>query len=152
MVYELSSYKFCDLAGAERISKTGNVGERLKEAGGINTSLLVLGRCLESVQNNQKKGAHKDVVPVRESKLTFLLQSSLTGKEKFVMIVNLLPTAECFEENINVLHFGSIANNIITKKTKAKRFSRASARYSYFMHHAVNSPKMNSSFGFNESE
>lgn len=44
--YELSSYKFCDLAGAERISKTGAEGERLKEAGGINNSLLVLGRCV----------------------------------------------------------------------------------------------------------
>lgn len=143
--YEFSSYKFCDLAGAERISKTGNAGDRLKEAGGINTSLLVLGRCLEAVMHNQKPGVKKEIVPVREAKLTFLIQSSLMGKEKFVMIVNLLPTSECFEENTNVLHFGSIANKIVTKKTKAKRFSRASSRYSYFMQHAVNSPKMNSS-------
>lgn len=149
--YEYSSFKFCDLAGAERISKTGNVGERLKEAGGINTSLLVLGRCLESVQHNQRPGVKKLNVPVRESKLTFLLQSSLMGHEKFVMIVNLLPTAECFEENINVLHFGSIANKIITRRNEVKKFSRCSSRYTYFMQHAVNSPKMNSSLALDES-
>lgn len=151
--YQFSSYKFCDLAGAERISKTGNVGDRLKEAGGINTSLLVLGRCLEAVQHSQKPGAKKDIVPVRESKLTFLLQSSLMGREKFVMIVNLLPTLECFEENINVLHFGSIANKITTRKTEARKFPRCSSRYTYFMQHAVNSPKMNSSLmAFDDSE
>lgn len=150
---EFSSYKFCDLAGAERISKTKNVGDRLKEAGGINTSLLVLGRCLEAVQNNQKAGRKikKECVPVRESKLTFLLQSSLLGQEKFVMIVNLLPTLECFEENLNVLHFGSIANKIVTRKTQARKFSRGSSCYSYFMQHAVNSPIMNSSLMHNES-
>ena len=41
----VSLLSFCDLAGSERIAKTNNVGERQKEAGNINTSLLVLGRC-----------------------------------------------------------------------------------------------------------
>lgn len=122
--YELSSYKFCDLAGAERVSKTGNVGDRMKEAGGINSSLMVLRKCLETVQHNQRPGINKSIVPVRESKLTFLLQSSLMGREKFVMICNLLPTSDCFEENINVLHFGSITNKIITQKAEVKRYSK----------------------------
>lgn len=150
--YEFSSFKFCDLAGAERVSKTGNVGDRVKEAGGINNSLMVLGKCLETVQHNQKPGVgKKDIVPVRESKLTFLLQSSLMGREKFVMIVNLLPTIECFEENINVLHFGSIANKIITRKAEVKKYSRLSSRYTYFMQNVINSPKMNSSLAFDDS-
>lgn len=150
--YEFSSYKFCDLAGAERISRTGNVGERVKEAGGINTSLMVLGKCLEAVQHNQKSGiGKKEIVPVRESKLTFLLQSSLMGRENFVMIVNLLPTIECYEENLNVLHFGSIAKKIITRKTEVKKYSRMSSRYTYFMQNVVNSPKMNSSLAFDDS-
>lgn len=151
--YEFSSYKFCDLAGAERISKTGNIGERVKEAGGINSSLMVLGKCLEAVQHNQKPGINKkDIVPVRESKLTFLLQSSLMGREKFVMICNLLPTNECFEENINVLHFGSIANKIITRKAEVKKYSRISSRYTYFMKNVANSPKLNLSLAFDDSE
>lgn len=151
--FEFTCYKFCDLAGAERISKTGNVGERLKETGGINTSLMVLGKCLEAVQESQKPNVKKNdiMVPVRESKLTFLLQSSLLGREKFVMIVNLLPSVEYFSENINVLHFGSIANKIITRNVKARKFSRGSSRYTYFMQHAVNSPKMNSSLITEES-
>lgn len=143
--YEFSSFKFCDLAGAERISKTGNVGDRLKEAGTINKSLVVLGRCLDAQLHNQKPNVKKEIVPVRESKLTFLLQGSLMGHAKFVMIVNLLPTIEFYEENVNVLHFGSIANKIVTKKIEARKFSRCSSRYTYFMQHAVGSPKMNSS-------
>jgi kinesin family protein 20 len=139
MEYQLSSFKFCDLAGAERTKKTGNMGDRLKEAGGINNSLLVLGRCLEAVNQNQTKDnkKHPDrVVPVRDSKLTFLLQSSLTGHEKFVMIVNLYPTADFFEENLNVLKFGSIANQIVVKKPEIRTFKRQSSRYSYLMQHS----------------
>jgi kinesin family protein 20 len=44
---------FCDLAGTERIKKTQNTGERQKEAGNINTSLLVLGRCIKVLRHNQ---------------------------------------------------------------------------------------------------
>lgn len=144
MQYEYASLKFCDLAGAERQNKTGNMGDRLKEASGINTSLLVLGRCLEAVLHNQKPGSKKELVPTRDSKLTHLLQSSLTGREKFVMIVNLMPTVEFLEENLNVLNFGSIACKIVTKKTETKKYS-TSTRYSYFLKNVVNSPKLNSS-------
>lgn len=138
MEYQFSSFKFCDLAGAERVKKTGNAGDRLKEAGGINNSLLVLGRCLEAVNQNQMKEnkKHPDrVIPVRDSKLTFLLQSSLLGHEKFVMIVNLYPIADFFEENLNVLKFGSIANQIVVKKSEVRTFKRQSSRFSYLMQH-----------------
>ncbi|KAL7050758.1 hypothetical protein ACKWTF_004203 [Chironomus riparius] len=150
MDYQLSSFKFCDLAGAERTKKTGNMGDRLKEAGGINNSLLVLGRCLEAVNQNQNKEnkKHPDrVVPVRDSKLTFLLQRSLSGHEKFVMIVNLYPTAEFLEENLNVLKFGSIANQIVVKKSEVRTFKRQSSRYSYLMQHSsmLNSSMKNES-------
>lgn len=149
MDYEYASFKFCDLAGAERSKKTGNMGERLKEAGGINNSLLVLGRCIETVLSNQKPGVKKERVPFRDSKLTHLLQSSLSGREKFVMVVNLMPNQEFLEENVNVLHFGSLASKIVTKKTETKKYS-SSARYSYFMKNVVNSPKMNSSIMLEE--
>jgi kinesin family protein 20 len=43
-------FSFCDLAGAESAKKTHNVGERLKESQNINTSLLVLGRCLMAIR------------------------------------------------------------------------------------------------------
>jgi kinesin family protein 20 len=47
----------CDLAGSERHVKTQAAGERLKEAGNINTSLLTLGRCIEVLRYNQN---HKE--------------------------------------------------------------------------------------------
>lgn len=144
--FQLTSFKFCDLAGAERLKKTGNVGVQLKEAGGINSSLLVLGRCLEAVCQNQtrtNKRQPDSVIPVRDSKLTLLIQNSLCGHEKFVMVVNLFPTAEFFEENLNVLKFGSIANQIVVKKSELRKFKRPSARYSFFNSDA-SSPRKNS--------
>merc|ERR1719430_2473996 len=49
----VSMLSFCDLAGSERISKTNNVGLRQREAGNINTSLLILGRCIKAIRHNQ---------------------------------------------------------------------------------------------------
>ena len=49
----VSMLSFCDLAGSERIKKTMNTGERQKEAGNINTSLMVLGRCMKAIRHNQ---------------------------------------------------------------------------------------------------
>ena len=44
-----------DLAGSERTAKTQAVGTRAKEAGNINVSLMVLGRCIDTIRLNQKK-------------------------------------------------------------------------------------------------
>ncbi|XP_039435460.2 kinesin-like protein subito isoform X2 [Culex pipiens pallens] len=134
-----SVYKFCDLAGSERLKKTGTVGDRLKEAQKINTSLLVLGRCLETVYKNQKSKKLAEIVPVRDSKLTMLIQSALLGKEKFTMIVNLYPTEEYYDENLNVLNFSSIAKQIVLQKKMTQKHHR-STRFSFFLAQATSSP------------
>ncbi|XP_053688773.1 kinesin-like protein subito [Sabethes cyaneus] len=134
-----SVYKFCDLAGSERLKKTGNHGERLKEAQKINTSLLVLGRCLETVHKNQKNKKLAELVPVRESKLTMLIQSALLGREKLTMIVNLFPTEESYDENLNVLNFSSIAKQIVLQKRPTQKNNRTT-RYSFFLAQATSSP------------
>jgi kinesin family member 20 len=134
------TYKFCDLAGSERLKKTGNMGNRLKEAQRINTSLMVLGRCLDTVHKNQRQKNNVEFVPFRESKLTMLLQSALLGKEKLTMIVNLLPIEAFFEENINVLNFSSIAKQIVVQKQVPKQKNRRSSQFSFFMAQATHSP------------
>lgn len=135
-VYTETSYKFCDLAGSERLDKTGNIGSRLKEAQRINASLMVLGRCLDAANNSTFPGSttlssiKKERIPFRESKLTMILQAALQGREKLTMIVNVTPTEKYYEENMNVLNFASIARNIIFKapvlKQPQKRFSMLS--------------------------
>jgi len=104
------------------------VGSRLKEAQRINSSLMVLGRCLDAVNNSRR--ANKDIVPFRESKLTMLIQGALLGREKLTMIVNVTPTDQYYEENLNVLNFASIAKNIIFKKPIIKQNH---SRYSLLM-------------------
>ncbi|XP_017049971.1 kinesin-like protein subito [Drosophila ficusphila] len=115
-----SSYKFCDLAGSERVNNTGTTGLRLKEAKNINTSLMVLGRCLDAASTVQKKKSG-DIIPYRDSKLTMLLQAALLGKEKLAMIVTVTPLDKYYEENLNVLNFASIAKNIIFKEPVIKQ-------------------------------
>ncbi|KAH8308603.1 hypothetical protein KR018_009273 [Drosophila ironensis] len=82
-----SSYRFCDLTGSERVVNTGTPGMRLKEA--KNTSLMVLGRCLDAASTTQKM--KNDVIPYRDSKLTMLLQAALLGNEKLATIVTVTP-------------------------------------------------------------
>lgn len=144
--YSTVTYKFCDLAGSERLKKTENVGNRLKEAQRINTSLLVLGRCLDLLYHNQQLKT-KEVVPFRESKLTLLLQRSLIGREKITTIVNMMPTIEFMEENLHVLNFASIAQKIVYNipkpKAPAHRAAR-STRFSWFMNSQRNDQRNDS--------
>lgn len=103
----------CDLAGSERTNRTKNTGARLKEAANINQSLVVLGRCLEALRWNQTHPAvNRMVVPFRESKITRLFQSTLTGSGRTVMIVNVSPCARDLDETVHALKYSSIAKEV----------------------------------------
>ncbi|RLW13095.1 hypothetical protein DV515_00000270 [Chloebia gouldiae] len=52
-VLGVSELSFCDLAGSERCNKTHVFGDRLKEAGNINNSLHILGKCIAALKQNQ---------------------------------------------------------------------------------------------------
>ena len=95
----LSKLHMVDLAGSERISKSGAAGARKEEAIKINVSLLALSEVMSAL------GSKKGHVPYRRSKLTFLLQDSLSGSAKTVMLVNLSPSASCREETLCSLNF-----------------------------------------------
>jgi kinesin family protein C2/C3 len=70
-----------DLAGSERVGRSGATGDRLKEAQNINQSLSALGDVVAALIAKQKH------VPFRNSKLTFFLQDSLGGDSKALMFV-----------------------------------------------------------------
>lgn len=110
------------MAGSERLKKTLNIGDRLREAQNINTSLLVLGRCLKSIHEGQLTRTKNDAVgPFRESKLTRLFQRALSGKEHLALIVNVNPLPNLYIETQNVLNFAAIAKRIVTEKKKQIR-------------------------------
>ncbi|XP_017780540.1 PREDICTED: kinesin-like protein subito [Nicrophorus vespilloides] len=108
-------FNFCDLAGTERVRNTQNAGKRLKEANNINTSLMVLGRCLEVLRKVRISKSVKPI-PFRESKLTQLLQRALLGYEDLAMIVNVNPVKEYFNENLHVFNFSAIAKDIVVMR------------------------------------
>ncbi|XP_028250648.1 kinesin-like protein KIF3B [Parambassis ranga] len=99
-----------DLAGSERQSKTGAKGKRLKEAAKINLSLSALGNVISALVDG--KCTH---VPYRDSKLTRLLQDSLGGNAKTVMIATVGPSHKNFEESLATLRYASRAKNIKNK-------------------------------------
>ena len=49
----MNQLSLVDLAGSERASRTGNHGERLREANNINANLMVLRTCMETLRDNQ---------------------------------------------------------------------------------------------------
>merc|ERR1719334_1327723 len=116
----ISMLSFCDLAGSERIKKTLNTGDRQKEAGNINTSLLVLGRVIKALRHNQtsKDPRRHQVVPYRDSKLTRLFQSYFTGRGKASMVVNISQSPYLFDESLQVLKFSSIASKVTVETIK----------------------------------
>lgn len=99
-----------DLAGSERQSKSGAKGKRLKEAAKINLSLSALGNVISALVDG--KSSH---IPYRDSKLTRLLQDSLGGNAKTVMIATVGPSHKCFDESLATLRYASRAKNIKNK-------------------------------------
>ncbi|KXZ46835.1 hypothetical protein GPECTOR_40g569 [Gonium pectorale] len=102
-----------DLAGSERLSRTGAQGDRLKEAQAINKSLSALGDVIQALQ---QRNAH---IPYRNSKLTRLLEDSLGGNSKCVMIVNVSPATENVSETKCSLEFASRARKVELGRARA---------------------------------
>eukprot|EP00892_Ulva_mutabilis_P001652 jgi/Ulvmu1/11488/UM077_0037.1 len=112
-----SRLNLVDLAGSEQQKASGAVGERLREASNINKSLSILGRVINSLAQ-QSKGARAGLhVPYRDSKLTFLLQDSLGGNSRTVMIANVSPCTTNITETQSTLRFAQRAKRMGNKAT-----------------------------------
>lgn len=95
-----------DLAGSERVKKSEVEGDHMKEAGHINKSLSALGNVMEALD---RKASH---IPYRDSKLTYLLQDSLGGNSRTMMIVAVTPVDMAYDESIHALQFATRVRRI----------------------------------------
>eukprot|EP01029_Cantina_marsupialis_P001097 TRINITY_DN10891_c0_g1_i1.p1 TRINITY_DN10891_c0_g1~~TRINITY_DN10891_c0_g1_i1.p1 ORF type:complete len:750 (-),score=269.13 TRINITY_DN10891_c0_g1_i1:294-2543(-) len=107
-----SKLHLIDLAGSERAKKTQATGQRFKEGVNINKGLLALGSCINALSDPSKANNH---VPFRDSKLTRILQDSLGGNCKTVMIACVSPADSNFDESANTLRYAARARNIAIK-------------------------------------
>jgi kinesin family protein 3/17 len=98
-----------DLAGSERQKKTKAEGDTLKEAIKINLSLNSLGNVITALVEKRNH------VPYRDSKLTLLLQDSLGGNTKTLMIAVVSPADYNFDETLSTLRYASRAKFIQNK-------------------------------------
>ncbi|XP_019092794.1 PREDICTED: kinesin-like protein KIN-7K, chloroplastic isoform X2 [Camelina sativa] len=121
----LSQLNLVDLAGSES-SKVETSGLRRKEGSYINKSLLTLGTVISKLTD--VRASH---VPYRDSKLTRILQSSLSGHDRVSLICTVTPASSSSEETHNTLKFAHRAkhieiqaeqNKIIDEKSLIKKY------------------------------
>ncbi|KAH0922125.1 hypothetical protein HID58_022143 [Brassica napus] len=110
----LSQLHLIDLAGSES-SKTEMTGQRRKEGSSINKSLLTLGTVISKLTDT--KAAH---IPYRDSKLTRLLQSTLSGHGLVSLICTITPASGTSEETHNTLKFAQRCKHVEIKASRNK--------------------------------
>jgi len=103
----ISKLNLVDLAGSENVDKSEVQGIELSEAQTINKSLSCLGNVIYAL--TEKGRGH---IPYRDSKLTYLLQDSLGGNSKTILIATVSPSRNCYSETINTLKFAKRAKEI----------------------------------------
>ncbi|KAK0392403.1 hypothetical protein NLU13_1898 [Sarocladium strictum] len=110
-----SRIRLVDLAGSERAKATEATGARLREGSNINKSLTTLGRVIAALADPKqlRSGKRKDVVPYRDSILTWLLKDSLGGNSKTAMIACIAPSD--YEETLSTLRYADQAKRIRTR-------------------------------------
>ncbi|CAZ81831.1 unnamed protein product [Tuber melanosporum] len=111
--HAVSRISLVDLAGSERATSTGATGARLKEGAEINRSLSTLGRviaALADLSSGKKKNAN--MVPYRDSVLTWLLKDSLGGNSMTAMIAAISPADINFDETLSTLRYADSAKRI----------------------------------------
>src|SRR5271155_4797397 len=115
----LARIRLVDLAGSERAKATEATGQRLREGGNINKSLTTLGRVIAALADPKHSRLHnpnrksKDIVPYRDSILTWLLKDSLGGNSKTAMIACIAPSD--YDETLSTLRYADQAKHIRTK-------------------------------------
>ncbi|CZT04120.1 related to KINESIN-LIKE PROTEIN KIF1C [Rhynchosporium agropyri] len=108
--------RLVDLAGSERAKATEATGTRLREGSNINKSLTTLGRVIAALadpKQHRPGKRNKDIVPYRDSILTWLLKDSLGGNSKTAMIACIAPSD--YDETLSTLRYADQAKRIHTR-------------------------------------
>lgn len=111
-----SRIRLVDLAGSERAKSTEATGVRLREGSNINKSLTTLGRVIAALADPKPRPGgkrSKDIVPYRDSILTWLLKDSLGGNSKTAMIACIAPAD--YDETLSTLRYADQAKRIRTR-------------------------------------
>lgn len=116
---KIGQLSLVDLAGSERCSRTQNTGVRLKEASSINNSLMSLRTCMEILRENQLNKVNR-LVPYRDSKLTSLFKNYFEGEGRIEMIVCINPSIQDFEENLQVVKFAELTQDVQIIRPEAR--------------------------------
>lgn len=113
-----SKVHLVDLAGSENADASGATGQRLKEGGNINKSLVTLGTVISLLAKNCSSKEGKQVfVPYRDSKITWLLKDSIGGNARTIMIATISPADVNYGETLRTLRYANRAKNIINRPT-----------------------------------
>ncbi|XP_009807955.2 kinesin-like protein KIF9 [Gavia stellata] len=114
-----SKINLIDLAGSERLSKTGSEGQVLKEATYINKSLSFLEQIIVALADPKR-----DHIPFRQSKLTHVLKDSLGGNCNTVLVANICGEAVHVEETLSSLRFATRMKWITTEPVINETYDR----------------------------
>ncbi|KAG6853094.1 hypothetical protein C0991_006927 [Blastosporella zonata] len=105
---QTSVLSLIDLAGSEKATSDK---ERTREGKYINTSLLTLGSVIGTLADNASKGK-TDHIPYRNSKLTRMLQPSLSGNARISVICTINPDPSAVSETLSTLQFAKRIKNV----------------------------------------
>ena len=111
-----------DLAGSERVKKSEAKGDRLKEAQAINKSLSALTNVLMQLRGQAQH------ISYRDSKLTYLLQNSLSGTSKVLLVLAISALADDVPESVSTLRLGTKVREVEVKAAAKARKPAAPRR------------------------
>nr|XP_015200489.1 PREDICTED: kinesin-like protein KIF25 isoform X4 [Lepisosteus oculatus] len=95
-----------DLAGSECVGMSGVTGAALRETSFINRSLSALSDVLGALSE------HRPHIPYRNSRLTHLLQDSIGGEAKLLVMICVSPSQRFLTESLQSLGFGTRARQV----------------------------------------
>lgn len=106
-----SKLNLIDLAGSEKLPYLSTASENnpkhVKELSAINKSLSSLGNVISALASSTR--SH---IPYRDSKLTRILQDSLSGNTRTILVACVAPTVIHTMETMSTLQFAERAKNV----------------------------------------